>query len=209
MHHYKTNVREKKIPGHRKAQQSLERIFKGDKSLGEKMFWRAYKFTFVRNPWDRMVSIYYHFHMEEGKFAETIEREMDDGARESYDPKEHPTKFMQPLFITPQADWLLVDGENVMDFVGRFEDYENGFRHVCDTVGIPFDLPKKNINQERKQRDYRQFYTDEAARLVGEWFKADVDAFGYTFDNGMPGRGDSVNYSPSSAANSPALSSKE
>ena len=37
------------------------------------------------------------------------------------------------------------------------------------------------------RRDYRLFYNEKTKKIVAEYFKEDIDLFGYTFDGYKPG----------------------
>ena len=79
---------------------------------------------------------------------------------------------------------MLVDGRDrlLVDFVGRFESLASDFDWVCRRIGIDAALPQVNRSQ---RGDYRDLYTDRLASLVGRHFAADIDRFGYTFENGL------------------------
>ena len=39
-------------------------------------------------------------------------------------------------------------------------------------------------NTSRDGSDYRDYYTSKTLRIVADWYKADIDAFGFDFDSG-------------------------
>ena len=52
----------------------------------------------------------------------------------------------------------------------------------CRRIGIPCpELPHRRQATDRR-KDYRSYYTEDAAALVASHFAADVERFGYTFD---------------------------
>jgi hypothetical protein len=135
-------------------------------ALGEVQFGDLYKFTCVRNPWDRMVSLY---------FTPT----QDIGA---WDRK----KFRKVISkAVPVADYLRLDkGEkdpfDNVDYIMRFENLTDDFRTVCGTLGIsPMTLPQYN----RSSREhYSKYYDDELRELVCARFAAEIERFGYIFE---------------------------
>jgi hypothetical protein len=135
-------------------------------ALGEVQFGDLYKFTCVRNPWDRMVSLY---------FTPT----QDIGA---WDRK----KFRKVISkAVPVADYLRLDkGEkdpfDNVDYIMRFENLTDDFRTVCGTLGIsPMTLPQYN----RSSREhYSKYYDDELRELVRARFAAEIERFGYIFE---------------------------
>jgi hypothetical protein len=135
-------------------------------ALGNEQFRSLYKFTCVRNPWDRMVSYY---------FTPTQ-------SPETWDRK----KFREIIFKAASvADYLrLGPGEKDplanVDYVMRFENLADDFCTVCAALDIsPTILPQYN----RSNRDhYSKYYDDELRELVRERFAAEIERFGYVFD---------------------------
>lgn len=82
-------------------------------------------------------------------------------------------KHLQKEFLTDR------DGKLMVDFVGRFENLQEDFRHVCKTIGIECSLPHVNRSQHV---DYRTYYNDKTIQLVYEHFKEDIEMFGYAFE---------------------------
>ena len=136
------------------------------RALGEEQFRDLYKFTCVRNPWDRMVSYY-------------------------FTPTQNPETWNKKKFreITSKAvslaDYLRLDnGEGDpfanVDCIIRFENLADEFRAVCDTIGIPPPaLPRYN----RSSRDhYSKYYDDELRELVRARFAAEIERFSYRFE---------------------------
>ena len=135
-------------------------------ALGEVQFGDLYKFTCVRNPWDRMVSLY---------FTPT----QDIGV---WDRKKFKKAIVKALSV---ADYLRLDkGEEDpfgnVDYVMRFENLADDFRTVCGTLGIsPTTLPQYN----RSSREhYSKYYDDELRELVRARFAAEIERFGYIFE---------------------------
>jgi len=134
--------------------------------LRDEQFRSLYKFTCVRNPWDRMVSYYFTPTQQVG----------------AWDRKEFRKMISKGLSV---ADYLRLDkGEEDpfgnVDYVMRFENLANDFRSVCTTLGIPTaSLPQYN----RSNREhYSKYYNDELRELVRERFAHEIERFGYTFD---------------------------
>lgn len=140
--------------------------------LPRRQFQQYYKFAFVRNPWDWLVS-YYHFVMGQpnhrryrqlkslGSFEHFVEYECSQ------------KKFMQKNFVTDHQ------GNLIVDFVGRFENLMEDFALVCHKLNITGSLGQRNRSQHR---DYRSYYSDRAIELVAQGYAEDIQLFGYTYD---------------------------
>jgi hypothetical protein len=135
-------------------------------ALGEVQFGDLYKFTCVRNPWDRMVSYYF-----------TPTQNMA-----AWDRKKFRKAIVKALSV---ADYLRLDKVEEdpfgnVDYVMRFENLAGDFRTVCGTLGISSTiLPQYN----RSSREhYSKYYDDELRELVRARFAAEIERFGYIFE---------------------------
>jgi hypothetical protein len=136
--------------------------------LGEQVFDRLFKFTCVRNPWDRLVSYYFSPHR---------------GVVE-WDKSE----FMKFVMQVPplEAYFALGDHEmhdprvftNINNFI-RFERIDDDFKRVCKLIGIP-GKPLNVRNRSQKQ-SYQQYYDQEIAEFVRRKFAMEIEYFGYEF----------------------------
>jgi hypothetical protein len=78
-----------------------------------------------------------------------------------------------------QKDFIYsVDGELLINFVGRYETLDADFTTLCSRIGISTSLPKLNISNTKP---YQQFYTKETKELVERTFDVDIKLFGYNF----------------------------
>lgn len=148
-------------------------------------FQRYFKFTFVRNPWDRAVSAYTYL-AQGGSAASEEDRHwaafvndydsFDDFIQRwlSYD------NAMRNALFTPQALFLKdVFGRIDMDFIGRFERLREDFDTVAHKLGVDAQLP--HLNQSRSAA-YQSFYSDSSREIVARVYAEDIEAFGYRFD---------------------------
>lgn len=130
-----------------------------------------FKFAFVRNPWDRLVSEYNaalskarkprHRRIASlGGFPAYVQYEIRRG------------KFFQ----YPKICGL--DGLPGLDFVGRFESLEKDFGRVCQTLGIDAKLDRLNAYSHV---GYREYYDDETRERVARHWHREIEQFGYAF----------------------------
>jgi hypothetical protein len=146
-------------------------------------FARFFKFAFVRNPWDRLVSTYAF--LRDGGMNE-MDRQW---AREHLAPYADFDDFVRRglaleavrswVHFRPQTDFICdADGKILMDFVGRYERLDEDFAVVAKTLHRNVALPVTNVS---RRSGYVDYYTAETRDLVGRLYGSDVAAFDYGF----------------------------
>lgn len=128
------------------------------KNISLKEFKSYYKFTFVRNSWDRIISAY------------------------NYSKKFGNTKNLKAwiIDIDPNHKYgLQYDFVNGCDFIGKFENLQEDYNTVCDKIAIPRQqLPHKNKGEHKH---YTKCYDDETREIVAKRYAKDIEHFGYKF----------------------------
>lgn len=126
-----------------------------------------YKFSFVRNPWDRLVSNWFWLKLasrcEPGTFDDWINNVVVNRAR-----------FKEEVSLLDES------GQIGVNFIGRFENLQHDFDLVCEQLAIP----KRTLRHDNKMPDrdhYSTFYTPELRDTVGEFFQWSINKFGYEF----------------------------
>jgi|MEHZ01.5.fsa_nt_MEHZ011419575.1_11 hypothetical protein len=139
------------------------------------LFDSYFKFMFIRNPWDRLVSRY-----EWQKFV-LPESHIHFKTIEQRTFKQFIKQRVSAIF----DKWCYCDlvcdknGKRVVDFVGRFENLQNDFDIVCDKIGTPRQqLPSTN---HLKRKNYIEYYDNETREIVAQLFQRDIEYFGYQF----------------------------
>ena len=143
------------------------------------IYQQYFKFGFVRNPWDKMVSVWRFFVTRN---PATIKRRVDIFTEFFGKPKAQVTfeEFIRSINIFKNHHWELqirFIPESV-DFVGRFEKIGDGVREIEKHIGIKLRMPKVNTTQHGH---YRTYYTDELKDIVSEMYAPDIARFGYEF----------------------------
>ena len=143
--------------------------------------WRGYvKCAFVRDPFERFVDICLFLDgARELPTAEAAARMKKALATD---------RFRQRPLVLPQSDFLTdTAGRLAVDFIGRYETLQSSYDELCRLIGI------ENAGLERRrqpeQRDWRRYYDEELLGLVAEFYRADLENFGYATDVLSPAGG--------------------
>lgn len=141
------------------------------KLIGQEEWDRCFKFTIVRNPYDRLVSFYTY-----SKSARQDPSSVQYGL-------EDPGSFEEWLEVTKPLDQLhyIADetGRVLVDYVGKFENLRaDVFKISLKMKTWPIRLPKLNAS---KRRDYHEYYTPEIRRRVEELYGDEIETLKYQF----------------------------
>jgi hypothetical protein len=146
--------------------------------IGEEIWESYFKFTIVRNPFDRLVSAFY---FKQGSMH---------GDRQVSDRSSDVERF---------RTWLREGGGNIdrdvymigedvcMDFFIRYESLEEGMRHVCERIGVAYE-PESLAWLKGGYRDHSiplpEFYDSKTREIAAEKYAFELDYFGYEFPGG-------------------------
>jgi len=132
-----------------------------------------YKFSVVRNPWDRVFSWYRNvirdpLHRQTFEVADTCSFE------------EFVDKQLGCWALDQQLTWLREGrGQIALDYVGRFERLDETYAHVCRELDIQeVELPNLLKSQPV---DYREYYSDALRQRVAEKYADEIEMFDYVF----------------------------
>lgn len=158
---YENNFERWKVTKHFSAKKTRELI-------GDDRIWNLYtKIAFVRNPYDRLVS-WYNACRQHPEWNSSIANYFQ-GLNCFDDIFKNP----HPQLLISQAD--IVSG---VDFVYKFENYENEVKMISLCLNIPYTKIKENISKHKHYRSYYNFFTRATMK---KWSKKDLDYFGYEF----------------------------
>ena len=174
-------------------------------------FAQYFKFSFVRNPWSRLVSEYNYRRMQgveqyQQEFKRFLFEEFPKACADDYATSQDYYRH-----VIPQWKFLYDEnGKCLVDFIGKFESLQQDFDQVCQQLSIPQTmLPHKNITAIRgdglsalKQKlikyifhtlsinhqgssvkpHYSTYYDNESQAFVADYYHKDIELFNYQFE---------------------------
>jgi len=145
---------------------------------------KYFSFTFCRNPWDRAVSGYKSWFREACPFRNMVKgTTLKDYllCRNGYERINHLENSLgRGDHFRSQYEYIIDEhSEPIIDYIGRFETYQQDFNTVCDKIGIPRQQPPHmNITNHKH---YTEYYDDETREIVAKKYARDIEYFGYKF----------------------------
>ena len=146
------------------------------RKLGSSIFDSYYKFTFVRNPFDFLVSLYFYILQDKNHRDHRSVINMSFLEFLKWQIANKPPRQLD-FVREPHSAEILVD------YIGRFETLEKDLSTIQKELGLEIrsDIKHKNPSLKRKSKDYKGYYNEEGRDLVEKYFQADIDYFGYDF----------------------------
>jgi hypothetical protein len=138
------------------------------------MYKEYFRFAFIRNPWDRIVSCW----RDKIIGKDTLKYNND---------KEDFENFVDYVAKNIDLDYgnshlrlqsRLID-LNHIDYLGRFETFQKDIIEVMNILGIKALIKKKNASN--RIEDYREYYSNSTKDKVAKLYKKDIKIFNYEF----------------------------
>ena len=136
----------------------------------------CFVFTFVRNPWDRLLSAHTYL---TGGFGNLYDTKFGKSLSSDF-------KYFVKNQLKNNLNWIhfrslfeYIHRIDAFDFVGKVENYQKDLNILCDKIGIPHsELP--HINKSN-HKHYTEYYDDETRSIVAEKYAKDIECFNYKF----------------------------
>lgn len=159
--------------------------------LNVRNYQNYFKFCFVRNPFDRLLS-WYNMIINKGvhnDWSDYLLKNSDNFSEFlnlteiiiEKNPLESMYEIEYPKSISfNQLDYISDNNGNILvDFIGRFEIINEDYNKIMEKINVK-DLPLPHLNKF-DHKDYRNYYTDKDVEKVYEMYKRDIEYFGYEF----------------------------
>ena len=140
--------------------------------MGKDKYDSYYSFAVVRNPWAWQVSLYEFMRMRSNHYQHHLAIKFRDF--------EEYIKWRCADDIHHQKDFIYSeDGEQLVNYVGRFESLSQDFDHICKHIGVVAKLEKTNVSSVKP---YHEYYNKKSIELVRETFREDIELFEYDYE---------------------------
>ena len=132
-----------------------------------------FKFSFVRNPFSRLVSCYKDKIHRRSSVTKKYFGLLRDVSFKTFVRRINriPVRYMERHF-KPQHALLSCKGELQPEYIGRIEVLEEDFQQVQDECDVTFP---PRLNSTKKEKDWRAYYDRETARITYEIYEKDCD----------------------------------
>jgi len=135
-------------------------------------FWHYYKFTVVRNPWEREWSLYKFL-----KIKDSFETYLENVKNDKYHYAKR--RFRLPNLFSNQVDFILINNQIELDQIIRFENLNNGYKELCRAIGKEItELPHL---RKSNSTSYSDHYNRRCIDLVAELREKDISFLNYSF----------------------------
>lgn len=152
-----------------------------------KTIWdKSFTFTFVRNPWHRLVS-WYFYHQQKNKwdnlykklsFEEWVLKKCPHHWKEkrhlNFFGKISPNPLIQKNFLRNPK------GKIIVDFVGKVENFNEDLAYIVKKIGVQPEKEVHKINCS-KHLKYTEYYSNKMRDIVYDLCKEDIESFSYKY----------------------------
>lgn len=153
---------------------------------GKTVFQKYFKFTIVRNPWDRPFSAYHY--LQKGGWNNDDAIWFNSNLAEYADFNDFVLNWLNIerldsyVHFVPQYKYLVSRrNELLVDYVGYYETLEHEYNYLSHLLGVQArSLPHTNSSSNPKS--YKEIYTDASANKVARLYARDIELLGYEFD---------------------------
>lgn len=142
-----------------------------------------FSFTVIRNPWSRMLSLYFYAWRQALRKQQIEKLKMISNGFEYFlncDYFHNTAGWSDPLY-TNQVDWVKSDKKKINKII-KYENLQVGWHQLLKELdlGLGLGLPKTN-SVFTYSIPYKKFYNNVTKNLIAKRFQQDIDTFKYTF----------------------------
>lgn len=134
-------------------------------------FEKAWKFTIIRNPWDKFISSW--------KYCLSTKKKSIKDLLLNLPKKEE--NYHDWFHLTMNQTEIILDKHNnvLVDKLLKFETLQKDFYELCNILGLPkINLPYLRLT---KHKEYQKYFDKETKKLFYKKYKKDITFFDYEF----------------------------
>lgn len=141
-------------------------------------------FTFVRNPWDRLVSAFFYLNgggncKEDDEDRKKYIAQYKGNFKEFIEKEYRGSGIFKQLHFKPQSAWISDRNKIIINYIGKIESFESDFKVICKKIGKKF-IKIKKTNQSLHAH-YRNYYDSRTQQMAYDMYKEDIELFNYEF----------------------------
>jgi hypothetical protein len=136
------------------------------------------KFSFLRNPYDRLVSGYrnagWRSHYEDAsfeQFVESLPKRLETPPTDTYNNHYKPLRYFIPKS----------GGRFRLDFIGKVENFADDFTSLLHACDIHIDVRSLSVMNKSTRRHYRDYYTPRTRKIAEKIYGEDIELGKYVF----------------------------
>lgn len=169
-----TGMLEDRFIGKKRGQRNWEQVWK---SVILPNIDNLVMFTFVRNPWDRVLSAFVHSQTKAKNPRNVIDKKWE------FRPYVKEVLGVQGTGVNmhffPQYPTVCFDGKPIPGmFVGRFERLHEDWVRLAKILRLKPELKKHNSS---KHDHYTTYYDDECVEIVRRLYQPEIELLGYEY----------------------------
>lgn len=136
-----------------------------------------YKFAFVRNPYEQLVSDYFWRLRSSGQNVSFLAYLQALKSRDESGGLVHPGAVSNFEMVT-------LDNEIAVDFLGKYENIEKDFSAIGEKLGIESLKLGSHEKRGKKKSNYADYYGEQERKLADQLLLQELETFGYDFPYG-------------------------
>lgn len=145
--------------------------------LGDEIWDSYFKFSVIRNPFDRLISAFYHFE---------VSRNIEKYQGSELDYVALFRQWLQTGKMPVDRSVYMIQGEVCVDFLIRYENLLDDLKAVCEKLDVPFvdsEIPRLKTNTRKNNIPIAEYYDSESIDFVEQKFGLEIREFGYEKPN--------------------------
>lgn len=156
----------------------LMEMIRNSRRVSKKTFHTYFKFTIVRNPWDRVYSWYRNTMNDPNQGIAAGIQECDF--------KTFIKEYLDAWALRPQLYWITDFNDEIqLDYIVKFENLIPEISYVLDRLGfLDLTLPHLLDSSENNtlNQDYRSVYDSQSIEIIANRYKEEIELFDYKFN---------------------------